>query len=643
MRRIVPIHPTRKSTCSIPLASVTTTTSSWPSVMAPSNRPIRSNHTFILTTTSMNTTTLSRTTCAKRFHPTNVSLRAEKVFHSQRRSYLYLPTSWKEFELRWLRDKKEQRTVYVQLLNDNKDDTRYHDETQLSIQTESPDNKNETMMVTETGLTQSIRVRNRIMTGARNQADRMSRHYVRMAASAKRMIVPVTLTEYSEEKWFCPTTGRPLTSRDATGRFVNPWMSQSTDGVKSISEIVHWRWDRARRHVLRFLSSIFQWWNNIETTPNSIHAKDFSVRSSSTAATNHQVERSDLRQHLKCTWIGHNTCLFQQANVSILTDPIFSARSSPFQSLPIGVAREVPAAITIDELPSIDICLVSHDHYDHLDKDSVVNLKPKVNLWVVPTGIKEWLQTKANVEPDTIVELEWWESIKLQQSPAATNSSTKRTWHVMEHHSAAINPLSAHPALSDRDVQYTSNNEIPTTMWISLCPVQHWGSRTFFDRNYRLWGSFAVFLPGSKFFFAGDTALPQNFPLFDQIRDFVGGNIDMAAIPIGAYDPSFYNEEFHCSPEEAVQIHQILKSKQSMAMHWGTFALSEEPMDEPPIRLERAATKSGANFITVNHGESMEVKCRSQEDVIGHQNRQGRILEKYLAEQSCISKVDRAG
>lgn len=297
----------------------------------------------------------------------------------------------------------------------------------------------------------------------------------------------------------------------------------------------------------------------------------------------------------------------------------------------MGVARDVPPALAINDLPAvIDVCLISHDHYDHLDLDSVLALLPRVQMWVVPLGIKEWLQTKGNVSVDSIIELEWWESVKLKRR----NDTKNNSWKAIARHSAIRDLVQTHPALADDDVvianrhdnDYDDKNKTCTvdSMWLTCCPAQHWSSRTFFDRNFRLWSSFAVFLPGSKFYFGGDTALPDHFPLFDQIRDYVGGDIDLAALPIGAYEPAFYMADSHMNPTEAVRVHQALEAKLSVGIHWGTFALSEEPMDEPPLKLQEAVAAAAAaarttpqdtrvNFTTVRHGESITVDCRVAE------------------------------
>lgn len=563
----------------------------------------------------------------------------------QQRSYLYLPTSWKELELRWLRTFNEKRTVSVQLLRDkvraryDRAKFRYRAaqrRARLSYQSFSRDYYDVRVRQKLRWKSRGLKLRNRMVRRTRDSVDRMQRAWnrnwlqYRTAQNRYRKYYydnyyyrrhRVTLTEYSEPSWFCRVTGRPKASRDATGRFVNPWLSQSADGVKSIWQIAQWRWERTRRLWQEIIVSRFS------ADDQATAEKDRETAAAAAAAAFSEEELSDNTpptvvdavvpyNQLKFTWIGHNTCLFQHGSVTILTDPIFSTRASPFQSLPVGVARDVPAAVEIEDLPeSVDVCLVSHDHYDHLDKESVIALQPRVKLWVVPVGLSEFLQEKGGIAAEAVIELEWWESVKLVRKNENDNNSTNDWQTVVRHSAIRDTPTAPHPALSDPDVAMAAeddNNNVSNSMWITCCPVQHWASRTFFDRNFRLWCSFAVFLPGSKFFFGGDTALPSHFPLFDQIRDYIGGNLDLAALPIGAYEPAFYMRDAHMSPEEAVKVHRALGNpRQSVAIHWGTFSLSEESMDEPPRRLREAATRAQANFAALKHGESITLECRA--------------------------------
>jgi N-acyl-phosphatidylethanolamine-hydrolysing phospholipase D len=639
----------------------------------------------------------------------------------QQRSYFFFPTSWKEFEMRWLPRFREKRIVYVRLMKERirqkemkqefrryyeltrhrfKDTKgyaaarrlklefkryfdltrhrfkatkgyaaarrmkfefkRYFDMTrrrfratkgyaavrQMLQSSHPPTNplgqprRKRTKMAVLMHSTRiqwkarSVAAQNRFLRNSRNYADRvqrvMNRHLLRATTAYRKwiwkspkqpitgtrpttestMTQPVVLSEYSESSWFCPVTGRPRTSRDATGRFVNPWLSESTAGVKSVVDIFRWQLDRLRRTSWRFVEWFFR-------SPSELHRASRRAIELTLAQQANQKDQTIekykknsvvLPNQMKMTWIGHSTCLVQQEKLTILTDPIFSERCSPFQSLPIGVARDIPCGVSIDDLPScIDVCLISHDHYDHLDVDSIVQLRSLVQVWVVPLGLKQWLHDACNIPLKQIIELEWWESVNL------CRGDNDRQWELRSRHSAIQHPTDPHPASVARDrhsASSLSQNDLSWhSIWVTCCPAQHWGSRTFFDRNFRLWCSFAVFFAnGSKFYFGGDTALPTNFPLFNQVRDFIGGNIDLAAIPIGAYEPSFYMADSHCNPAEAVAIHQLLNVRQSVGIHWGTFALSEEPIDQPPVLLHAAVERVQVKFTTIRQGEAITVK-----------------------------------
>jgi N-acyl-phosphatidylethanolamine-hydrolysing phospholipase D len=658
---------------------------------------------------------------SKRSQITKHALNAWKAVTIQHRSYFFFPTSWKEFELRWLPRFREKRIVYVRLLKERMQQKemkqelkryyeltrhqfkasrgyaaarrmklefkhfyeltrhrfkatkgyaaarrmklefkRYYEMTrrrfkatkgyatvrqmlQSSSHPPTPllwrSRRRRTEMAVLVRSTRmrwkarSVAAQNRFARSSRNYADRiqrvMNRHLMRattayrtwvwkspkppitrpMPTTESTMTQPVVLSEYSESSWFCPVTGRPRTSRDATGRFVNPWLSESTAGVKSVADILRWQLDRLRRTSWRFIAWFVR-------SPAELHRA--SQRAMEMTLAQQQAQQQDLvmekydpnvvvlPHQMKMTWIGHSTCLVQQGDVTILTDPIFSERCSPFQSLPIGVARDIPCGVSIDDLPSsIDFCLISHDHYDHLDVDSIVQLRPLVQVWVVPLGIKQWLHDACQISWPQIIELEWWESVKL------TRDDNMKQWELRSQHSAIQHPTDPHPALVEREHVPSSVQDKGNSIWLTCCPAQHWGSRTFFDRNFRLWCSFAVFFAnGSKFYFGGDTALPTDFPLFHQIRDFIGGNIDLAAIPIGAYEPSFYMADSHCNPAEAVEIHQRLDVRQSVAIHWGTFALSEEPIDQPPVLLHAARERVKAQFTTIRQGDAITVAAR---------------------------------
>ena len=265
----------------------------------------------------------------------------------------------------------------------------------------------------------------------------------------------------------------------------------------------------------------------------------------------------DNRSEPAITWIGHATFLLQLGGVNILTDAHFTDRASPFDFA--GPRRVVPPALALRELPHIDAVVISHNHYDHLDFRTVRHLSRQAAgspRFFVPLGLRAWFVGQGMPE---VTELDWWDS-------------------------ADFRGLRFH-----------------------LTPVQHWSARTPFDRDRTLWGGWLVEQPGAfKFFFAGDTGYSHDF------RD-IGRrwpDIDLAAIPIGAYEPRWFMQIMHVNPEEAVKIHQDLNARFSVAMHWGTFLLTDEPLDEPPHRLasaRRAAGVSEEEFFLMKHGETRKL------------------------------------
>lgn len=245
------------------------------------------------------------------------------------------------------------------------------------------------------------------------------------------------------------------------------------------------------------------------------------------------------------TWLGHATVLAQFGGVNVLTDPVFSDRASPFAW--VGPRRAQPPAMALHELPHIDLVLVSHNHYDHLDEASVRALAAQPGgspRFVVPLGLAAWFERRGLHE---VVELDWWQGC------------------------------------SHRGLE------------VVLTPAQHWSGRGLHDRMATLWGGFAVFAPDFHFFFAGDTGYSPDFQ--DIRRHFshrqAAGGFDIALVPVGAYEPRWFMQTQHVNPAEAVQIHRDLGAKRSLGVHWGTFQLTDESLDEPPRALAAARTAAG--------------------------------------------------
>lgn len=260
------------------------------------------------------------------------------------------------------------------------------------------------------------------------------------------------------------------------------------------------------------------------------------------------------------TWIGHATALLQLGGMNILTDPMFSDRASPFSF--IGPKRKVPLNITLAQLPHIDVVVISHNHYDHLDQTSVEALVAQQGgppLFLVPLGVKDWME---NVGIVNVRELDWWD------------------------------------------------NTVTGKLDMHFVPAQHWSARGLTDRAETLWGGWVIKTTGDdphpfSIYFAGDTGYSKDFE--DIGRKF--GSIDVALIPIGAYAPRWFMQGQHVDPEHAVQIHLDVHAKRSVGIHWGSFELADEPLDEPPKLLAQAATRHGLPtdaFTVLRHGETLK-------------------------------------
>jgi N-acyl-phosphatidylethanolamine-hydrolysing phospholipase D len=260
------------------------------------------------------------------------------------------------------------------------------------------------------------------------------------------------------------------------------------------------------------------------------------------------------------TWIGHATVLVQSGGLNVLTDPAFSERASPVQFL--GPRRAQPPGIAIADLPPIDVVVISHNHYDHLDRASVAQLDARSEgrtLFLVPLGVKPLL---AQLGIGNVVELDWWDA------------------HV------------------HRGVEF------------HLVPVQHWSARGLGDRNQALWGGWAVFAPGFHWYFSGDAGYSRDF--VDVRERFAarvrgGALFDLALLAIGAYEPRWFMAAQHMNPAESVQAHRDLGARQSLGMHWGTFQLTDEPLDQPPRELAAARAAAGMaepDFFTLAVGQT---------------------------------------
>lgn len=262
---------------------------------------------------------------------------------------------------------------------------------------------------------------------------------------------------------------------------------------------------------------------------------------------------TDNRQQVSFTWLGHASILLQSGGLNILLDPILSQRASPVQWA--GPKRKVPPPLTVEELPPIDAVLISHNHYDHMDAGTLLGIAQRFPSaqFIVPLGNERWFQQQGISQ---VRGLDWWESVTI----GAT------AFHCL--------------------------------------PARHWSVRNFADRNENLWSGWAVINPSHRFFFAGDTGYSDDFKIIGERL----GPFDLTALPVGAYAPRWFMQDQHIGPEEAVRIHRELKAKQSIGVHWGTFELSLESLDEPIGAVKQAADKAGLadhEFRMIRHGETI--------------------------------------
>ncbi|KAJ3124227.1 hypothetical protein HK100_011310 [Physocladia obscura] len=274
------------------------------------------------------------------------------------------------------------------------------------------------------------------------------------------------------------------------------------------------------------------------------------------------------------TWLGHAAFLLSSAEANVLLDPCLSDRCSPLSFA--GPKRVVQPPCSLDEL-DVDVVVISHNHYDHLDLDVLKKLHAKNNniVFFVPLGNKSLL-TAAGIS--NIVECDWWDSFSLSKTTVKTGPIT-----------------------------------------ITCTPCQHFSSRTAWDRNETLWSSWHLATSSKRFFFGGDTGYRSVFegeteegsptcPAFREVRARFG-DTDLSALPIGAYEPRHLFSPIHCNPNDAIDVHLDLGSKKSVAMHWGTFPLGFEGVMEPPIALREAMKKRGLKedeFLVVDVGETVE-------------------------------------
>jgi N-acyl-phosphatidylethanolamine-hydrolysing phospholipase D len=304
--------------------------------------------------------------------------------------------------------------------------------------------------------------------------------------------------------------------------------------------LLKWRWNRLRHPLPR----------------------DDGARSLQPVVSAVRVPRATPNE-IAVTWVGHSTVLLQLGSLNILTDPIWSERASPWRSF--GPRRVVSAALPIGALPPIDMVLLSHNHYDHLDAWTVRTLAaahPGAQ-WVVPLRLAKAVRSRG---VRYITELDWWEE----------------------------------RSVGDATVACT--------------PARHFSARTPFDRNRTLWCGFAITTSTGRVFYAGDTG---SHPEFARIGERFGPFL-LTALPIGAYEPRWFMQPVHLNPDDAVTAYRALHAHHGMpssavmvGIHWGTFRLTDEPVLEPRDRARAAWSSAGLpmdKLWILAHGETKAIR-----------------------------------
>lgn len=229
-------------------------------------------------------------------------------------------------------------------------------------------------------------------------------------------------------------------------------------------------------------------------------------------------------------WLGHATMLIGEGADYVLTDPHLSERA-------LLIKRKTAPALRAEELPSLLFAVISHNHYDHLDEETVMAM-PADTRWLVPLGLADWFRERGR---DQVQELDWWESVEVDG-------------------------------------------------WTAHCvPVQHWSRRIGQPTNSTLWCGWVLESPQHRYFFGGDTGY---FPGFAEIGQRFPA-IDVAMLPIGAYYPESFLQYQHMSPAEALQAFSDLNAQVMLPIHWGSFKLTREPVAQPPHSLREARMQRG--------------------------------------------------
>lgn len=265
---------------------------------------------------------------------------------------------------------------------------------------------------------------------------------------------------------------------------------------------------------------------------------------------------SRVTNSLSITYVNHATFLIQAGGLNILTDPVWSERVSPLSFA--GPKRMRPPGLKYEDLPEIDFVIISHNHYDHLDINTLKKLNEQYSPeFIVPLGVDLYLNQEGISQT---ISLDWW-----------------------------------------------SEHSVSETVTVTSVPAQHFSARGLFDRNKTLWAGYVLEADSGSVYFAGDTGYGEFFKEIGKRFD----DITVGLIPIGAYKPQWFMSPIHVNPEEAIQVHKDVNAKISFGMHFGTFPLADDGMDEPVNDFTDAMKKTenaGVNFKLLTEGDTFRLQ-----------------------------------
>jgi L-ascorbate metabolism protein UlaG (beta-lactamase superfamily) len=296
---------------------------------------------------------------------------------------------------------------------------------------------------------------------------------------------------------------------------------------------------------------ISKMWNN----PNKHKTPDSTLSFLQRSATEFQ---GDAHPALQVTWMGHSSVLLEIEGKRVLTDPVWSNKASPVSFA--GPGRFYAPPLALDSLPVLDVVIISHDHYDHLDKATILAIQDRVSLFAVPLGVGGHLE-KWGVDPNKIQERDWWGSIAFEG------------------------------------------------LTLTATPARHFSGRSLslsMSQNNTLWAGWSIAGKSHRVYYSGDTGM---FPDFYEIGNRLGP-FDLTLIESGAYDELW--PDVHIGPEQAVQAHRMVRGKVMMPVHWGTFNLANHNWQEPAERILAAAAKAGISVYIPQPGESFLPKSLPQ-------------------------------